>query len=53
MPWSCEQATVADADVIARQRALMFAEMHLLAPGSAAELTGKSGHYLRAAMRGR
>ena len=44
------QATVADADVIARQRALMFAEMHLLAPGSAGELTEKSGRYLRAAI---
>jgi hypothetical protein len=27
------QATVEDAEVIARHRALMFAEMHLLAPG--------------------
>ena len=46
------EATVADADVIARQRALMFAEMHLLAAGSAAELTEKTGHYLRGAMPG-
>jgi GNAT superfamily N-acetyltransferase len=44
------QATVTDADVIARQRALMFVEMQLLAPGRAVELTEKSGHYLRAAI---
>jgi GNAT superfamily N-acetyltransferase len=44
------QATVEDADVIARHRALMFAEMHELAPERAVELTEKTGHYLRVAM---
>ena len=44
------QATVEDADVIARHRALMFAEMHELAPERAVELTEKTSHYLRVAM---
>ena len=44
------QATVEDADEIARHRSLMFAEMHLLAPGRVVELTEKTGRYLRVAI---
>jgi GNAT superfamily N-acetyltransferase len=44
------QATVADADVIARQRARMFSEMGLLAGDRTAELMEKASHYLRVAM---
>ena len=44
------QATVEDADVIARHRALMFTEMHEVIPARAAELTEKTGRYLQVAI---
>lgn len=44
------QATVADADIIARHRALMFEEMHELAPERADELRQKTSRYLRDAL---
>ena len=43
-------ATASDADVIARHRAAMFAEMHELAVERAADLVEKTGRYLRAAI---
>jgi GNAT superfamily N-acetyltransferase len=49
-PFLVRQATAADADVIARHRARMFSEMHLLAGDRTAELMEKACHYLRVAM---
>ena len=43
-------ATADDAGIIARHRALMFAEMHELAAERAAELRDKTSRYLRDAM---
>lgn len=44
------QATPDDADIIARQRAMMFSEMHQLSPDGVAELVEKTGRYLREVM---
>jgi GNAT superfamily N-acetyltransferase len=44
------QATVEDADVIARHRALMFSEMHDLVPERTADLLEQTIRYLRVAM---
>ena len=48
--FSLRKATVADADVIARHRALMFEEMQELAPARADELREKTSRYLREAL---